>query len=85
VSETPARYDAPKTWQQRYAEHKAMLAALDAGIATPEQQRAAHAHLLTVERQRSAAMLALHAAGKAYSDGRFDAQRDARDDPPGTY
>ncbi len=37
-----------------YAEHKAMLAALEAGTATPDQQRAAFAHLLAVKRQHNA-------------------------------
>ena len=32
-----------------YQEHKAMLAALEAGTATPDQQRAAHAHLLAID------------------------------------
>lgn len=36
-----------------YEDHKAMLTALEAGTATPEQQQAAHAHILALKRQHN--------------------------------
>jgi hypothetical protein len=69
-----------------YAEHKAMLAALEAGTATPDQQRAAHAHLLAIKRQHAADMReAERDARDAYHGGRSDAAADARGEPYGTY
>lgn len=69
-----------------YTEHKAMLAAHEAGTATPEQQRAMHAHLLTVKRQNNADMReAERDARDAYREGRWDVASEARGEPHGTY
>ena len=69
-----------------YQQHKAMLAALEAGTATPDQQRAAFAHLKAVKRQHNQDMRAeQRAAGDAYREGRWDAAAEARGEPYGTY
>lgn len=71
-----------------YAEHKAMLDALAAGTATPDQQRAAHAHLLAVKRQHNEELReAERDARGAYSEGRHDGGCEARgqDFGPGIY
>lgn len=54
-----------------YQQHKAMLAALEAGTATPDQQRAAFAHLKAVKRQHAQDMRdEQREAGNAYREGR---------------
>lgn len=69
-----------------YQEHKAMLAAHEAGTATPEQQRAMHAHLLSIKRQHNAELReAERDARDAYSEGRSNAAADARGEPYGAY
>jgi hypothetical protein len=71
-----------------YAEHKAMLDALAAGTATPEQQRAAFAHLQAVKRQHNEELReAERDARDAYSSGRHDGGAEARgqDFGPGIY
>lgn len=69
-----------------FAEHKAMLAALEAGTATPDQQRAAFAHLQAIKRQHNADLReAERDAGSAYREGRWDAASEARGDPFGTF
>jgi hypothetical protein len=69
-----------------FATHKAMLAALEAGTATPDQQRAAHAHLLAVKRQHNQDMRdEQREARYAYDEGRSDAAQEARGEPFGTW
>lgn len=69
-----------------YTEHKAMLAAHEAGTATPEQQRAMHAHPLTIKRQHNADLRdAERDARDAYHEGRANAAADARGESYGTY
>ena len=71
-----------------YAQHKAMLAALEAGTATPEQQQAAFAHLMAVKRQHSIDLRdAERDARDAFSEGRHDGFQEARggDYGPGMY
>jgi hypothetical protein len=69
-----------------FHQHKAMLAALEAGTATPDQQRAAFAHLTAVKRQHQADLReAERDAREAYSTGRSDAASADRDEPFGTY
>lgn len=71
-----------------YAQHKAMLAALEAGAATPEQQRAAFAHLTAVKRQHAEDLReAERDARSAFSEGRHDGFEEARggDYGPGIY
>jgi acetoin utilization deacetylase AcuC-like enzyme len=70
----------------RYAEHKAMLAALEAGTATPDQQRAAFAHLAALKRQHNQDIRDQQSeAQAAYREGRWDAASEARGEPYGTY
>lgn len=69
-----------------YQEHKAMLAALEAGTATPDQQRAAHAHMLNMRRQHNQELRdAERDSRDAYREGRWDAGAEARGEPYGTY
>jgi len=69
-----------------FQDYKAMLAALEAGTATPDQQRAAHAHLLAVKRQHNADLRdAERDARDAYHEGRSNAAADARGEPYGCY
>jgi len=69
-----------------FQEHKAMLAALEAGTATPAQQRAAFAHLQAVKRQHNQDLReAERDARDAYHEGRSNAAADARGEPYGTY
>lgn len=73
-------------FHERYAAQKAMLAALEAGTATPDQQRAAFAHLQAIKRQHAQDMRdEQRAAGDAYREGRWDAAAEARGEPYGTY
>lgn len=67
-------------------EHRAMLAALEAGTATPDQQRAAFAHLQAVKRQHNQDMRdEQREAQAAYREGRWDAAAEQRGEPYGTY
>lgn len=67
-----------------FAEHKAMLQALEAGTATPDQQRAAFAHLQAVKRQHAADLRdAERDARDAYSEGRYQGGADARGEDHG--
>ena len=69
-----------------FQDHKSMLAALEAGTATPDQQRAAFAHLQAVKRQHNADLReAERDARDAYRGGRSDAAAEARGEPYGTY
>lgn len=69
-----------------YQEHKAMLAALEAGTATPDQQRAAFAHLQAIKRQHNADLReAERDARDAYDEGRSNAASEARGEPFGCY
>ena len=69
-----------------YQAHKAMLDALAAGTATPDQQRAAFAHLQAIKRQHNQELRdAERDARDAYHGGRADAAAEARGDPFGTY
>lgn len=72
----------------KLAAHKAMLAALETGTATPDQQRAAFAHLQAVRKQHAQDLRdADRDARSAYSEGRHDGGADARGDfyGPGVY
>jgi len=74
------------TWHERYHAHNAMLAALEAGTATPDQQRAAFAHLKAVNRQHNKDLRdAERDSRDAYREGRWDAGAEARGEPYGTY
>lgn len=69
-----------------FTEHKAMLAALEAGTATPEQQRAAFAHLQAIKRQHNQELREAERDSRdAYSEGRANAAQDLRGEPYGTY
>lgn len=69
-----------------FQEHKAMMSALEAGTATPEQQRAAHAHMLNMRRQHNQEMRdAERDSRDAYYEGRANAAQDARGEPYGTW
>jgi hypothetical protein len=69
-----------------YQQHKAMLAALEAGTATPDQQRAAFAHLQAVKRQHNQDLRdAERDSRDAYREGRSNAAAEARGEPYGTY
>ena len=69
-----------------FHEHKAMLAALEAGTATPDQQRAAHAHILAIKRQHNQDLRdEQREASAAYREGRWDAAAESRGEPYGTY
>jgi uncharacterized membrane protein len=69
-----------------FQEHKAMLAALEAGAATPDQQRAAFAHILAIKRQHNQELRdEQREAGNAYREGRWDGAAEQRGEPYGTY
>lgn len=69
-----------------YTEHKAMLAALETGTATPDQQRAAHAHLQTITRRHNQEMRESERDSRdAYSEGISNAAAESRGEPYGTY
>lgn len=69
-----------------FADYKAALEALQAGTATPDQQRACHAHLLTVKQQHARDLReAERDARDAYQGGRSDAAAESRGEPYGTY
>ena len=69
-----------------YTEHKAMLAALETGTATPDQQRAAHAHLVAITRRHNQEMRdAERDSRDAYREGRSNAEAEARGEQYGTY
>jgi len=79
---TTFRIDAAMT----YADYKAMLAALAEGTATPDQQRAAFAHLQAIKQQHAREMSdAERDSRDAYHEGRSNAAADARGEPYGTY
>lgn len=63
----------------KLAAHKAMLAALETGTATPDQQRAAFAHLQAVKKQRAQDLReADRDARDAYSEGRHEGRAEER-------
>lgn len=63
-----------------YVTHKAMLDALAAGTATPEQQRAAFEHLQAVKRQHAKELReADRDARDAYAEGRWNGREEERD------
>lgn len=65
-------------FHQQYAEHKAVLLALESGTATPEQQKAAFAHLQAVKKQHNEDMReADREARSAYSEGRWDGKEES--------
>jgi hypothetical protein len=67
-------------------QHKAMLSALEAGTATPDQQRAAFAHLNAVKRQHQAELREAERDSRdAYFTGQADAASAERGEPFGTY
>lgn len=69
-----------------FATHMAMLGALQAGTATPDQQRAAFAHLQAVKQAHARELRdAERDAGDAYHEGRANAAQDLRGEPYGTY
>ena len=69
-----------------YAEHKAMLAALEAGTATADQQRAAYAHLQAIKRQHNQDLREAERDSRdAYREGRWDAGAEQRGEPFGCY
>lgn len=69
-----------------FHQHKAMLEALAAGTATPEQQRQAFEYLLAIKRQHAAELReADRDARDAYLEGRGDAGRESRGEPFGTF
>lgn len=70
-----------------FQQHKAMLAALEAGTATPEQQRAAaFAHLQSIKRQHNQELRdAERDSRDAYHEGRYAAGAEARGEPFGSY
>ena len=71
-----------------YTQHKIMLAALEAGTATPEQQQAAFAHLTAVKRQHAADLRESERdARSAFHEGRHDGFEEAhgREYGPGIY
>jgi hypothetical protein len=69
-----------------YATHKAMLAALEAGTATPEQQRAAFAHLQAIKRSHNQELRDEQREQRyAYDEGRANALSETRGEPFGTW
>ena len=71
---------------EAYAQYKAMLTALAEGSATPDQQRAAFAHLQAIKAKHAAELReAERDAGDSYHEGRADAAREGRGEPYGTY
>lgn len=69
-----------------FAAYKAAMDALRAGTATPEQQRAVHAHIEALKVQHARDLReAERDARDAYSSGRSDAGAEARGEPFGTY
>ncbi|MDP3351847.1 MAG: hypothetical protein Q8S92_22915 [Hydrogenophaga sp.] len=76
-----------------YAEHKAkldahraMLAALEAGTATPEQQKSAFAHIQAVKKQHNEDLReAERDARSAFSEGRHEGYDEARGDHGAFY
>jgi len=71
-------------WKEHHAklaEHKAMLAALEAGTATPDQQRAAFAHLQALKRQHAEELReADRGARDAFSEGRYEGRAESSGD-----
>lgn len=69
-----------------YAEFKAMRDALAAGTATPEQQRAAVAHMEAMRQQHNRDLRdAERDSRDAYREGKWDAGAEQRGEPYGTY
>ena len=69
-----------------YAEYKAMRDALAAGTATPDQQRAALAHMDALKQQHNRELREAERNSRdAYHEGRANAAQDARGEPYGTY
>ena len=61
---------------QRLRDHRAMLSAMQAGTATPEQQQAAFAHIKAMHGQQAAdAIETQREARDAYNLGRSDEQQ----------
>lgn len=68
-----------KAHHEKLAAHKAMLAALEAGTVTPDQQRAAFAHLQAVKKQHAQDLReADRDARDAYSEGRHEGRAEER-------
>lgn len=69
-----------------YTEHMAMLGALQAGTATPDQQRSAFAHLQAVKQAHARELREAERDSRdAYHEGRANAAQDLRGEPYGTY
>ena len=69
-----------------YAEYEAMRDALAAGTATPDQQRAALAHMDALKQQHNRELREAERNSRdAYHEGRANAAQDARGEPYGTY
>lgn len=69
-----------------YQDHKAAMAALESGTATPDQQSILHKHILNMRRQHNAELReAERDARDAYHGGRSDAAAEARGEPYGTW
>jgi ribosome-binding protein aMBF1 (putative translation factor) len=65
-------------WAQRIRLHKEMLVAIENGTATPEQQKAAYAHIRALKGQANEdARDSQRDARDAYSQGREDAARES--------
>lgn len=65
-------------WAQRIRLHREMLAAIQNGVATPEQQKAAYAHICALKGQANEdARDSQRDARDAYSQGREDAARES--------
>lgn len=69
-----------------YTEHKAMMAALESGTATPDQQRAVFAHIQAIRQQHNRDLRdAERDSRDAYYEGRANAEQSARGEAFGTY
>lgn len=65
----------------KVAAHNEMLTALAAGTATPDQQRAAFAHLQAVKRQHAEELREADSEARdAYSEGRHEGRSEVRGD-----
>lgn len=75
-----------KAHLEKLAAHKAMLAALEAGTATPDQQRAAFAHLQGLKQQHAQDLReADRDARDAYSEGRHEGRSEERSYGPSHF
>lgn len=69
-----------------FTEHNTMLAALESGTATADQQRAAFAHMQAINRRHNQELRdAERDSRDAYREGQSEAASQARGEPYGTY